>query len=108
MDMVVNRFEVYFVQLDPTLGSEISKVRPCVIVSAKELNRSLNTVIVAPLTSTLRNYPTRINCFVDGKNGQVALDQIRTIDKIRLSRKIAILDVPTGKKILENLIEMFS
>ena len=108
MDMVVNRFEVYLVQLDPTIGSEISKVRPCVIVSARELNRALNTVIVAPLTSTLRNYPTRINCFVDGKSGQVALDQIRTIDKIRLSRKIAALDAPTSKKILENLIEMFS
>lgn len=108
MDMVVNRFEVYFVQLDPTLGNEISKVRPCVIVSAKELNRSLNTVIVAPLTSTLRNYPTRINCFVDGKNGQVALDQIRTIDKIRLNRKIATLDKNTGEQVLANLIEMFS
>lgn len=106
--MVVNRFEVYFVQLDPTLGNEISKVRPCVIVSAKELNRSLNTVIVAPLTSTLRNYPTRINCFVDGKNGQVALDQIRTIDKIRLNRKIATLDKNTGEQVLANLIEMFS
>jgi mRNA interferase MazF len=108
VDMVVNRFEVYFVQLDPTLGSEISKLRPCVIVSSKELNRSLNTVIIAPLTSTLRNYPTRINCLVAGKNGQVALDQIRTIDKIRLNRKIAVLDQGTGKQILENLIEMFS
>ena len=108
MDMVVNRFEVYFVQLDPTMGSEISKARPCVIISAKELNRSLNTVIIAPLTSTLRNYPTRINCFTDGKNGQVALDQIRTVDKIRLSRKIATLDQYTGKQILETLIEMFS
>ncbi|MEJ5994858.1 type II toxin-antitoxin system PemK/MazF family toxin [Pedobacter sp. Du54] len=106
--MVVNRFEVYFVQLDPTIGNEISKVRPCVIVSAKELNRSLNTVMVAPLTSTLRNYPTRINCFVDGKSGQVALDQVRTIDKKRLSRKIALLDPSTGKRIIENLIEMFS
>ncbi len=106
--MVVNHFEVYFVQLDPTLGSEISKLRPCVIISAKELNRSLNTVIVAPLTSTVRNYPTRINCFVNGKNGQIALDQIRTIDKIRLSRKIATLDSYTGKQISETLVEMFN
>ena len=102
MDMVVNRFDVYFVQLDSTVGSEVSKVRPCVIVSAKELNRALNTVIVAPLTSTLRNYPTRINCFVDGKSGQIGLDQIR------LSRKIGALDQYTGKQIVENLIEMFS
>ena len=87
MDMVVNRFDVYFVQLDPAVGSE---VRPCVIVSAKELNRALNTVIIAPLTSTIRNYPTRINCFVDDKSGQIALDQF------------------TGKQIVENLIEMFS
>ena len=102
MDRVVNRFDVYFVQLDSTVGSEVSKVRPCVIVSAKELNRALNTVIVAPLTSTLRNYPTRINCFVDGKSGQIGLDQIR------LSRKIGALDQYTGKQIVENLIEMFS
>lgn len=108
MDMVVNRFEVYFVQLAPTLGSEISKLRPCVIVSANELNRALNTVIVAPLTSTIRNYPTRINCTVDGKNGQIALDQIRTIDKIRLYRKLVNLDSTTGKQISETLIEMFS
>ena len=102
MDMVVNRFEVYFVQLDPTTQ------RPCGIVSAKELNRALNTVIIAPLTSTLRNYPTRINCFVDGKSGQIALDQIRTVDKVRLSRKIGVLDQYTGKQIVENLLEMFS
>lgn len=108
MDMVINRFEVYFVQLDPALGSEISKMRPCVVVSAKELNRSLNTVIIAPLTSTIRNYPTRINCFVDGKSGQVALDQLRTVDKIRLSRKIATLDQRTEVQILETLVEMFS
>lgn len=108
MGMVVNRFEVYFVQLDPTIGSETSKVRPCVIVSPKELNRSLNTVIIAPLTSVVRNYPTRINCLIDGKNGQVALDQIRTVDKIRLSHKIAILDQYTGKQILETLLEMFN
>ena len=108
MDMVINRFEVYFVQLDSTLGSEISKMRPCVVVSAKELNRSLNTVIVAPLTSTIRNYPTRINCFVDGKSSQVALDQLRTVDKIRLSRKIATLDQRTEVQILETLVEMFS
>ncbi len=108
MDMVINRFDIYFVQLDPTLGSEISKVRPCVVVSAEELNRSLNTVIVAPLTSTVRNYPTRINCFVDGRNGQVALDQIRTVDKIRLARKIAKLDQRTEEQVLETLLEMFS
>ncbi len=65
MDMVVKRFEVYWINLDPTLGSKINKKRPCVIISSDDLNRVLNTVIIAPLTSTVKNYPTRINCFVD-------------------------------------------
>ena len=67
-----------------------------------------NTIIVASLTSTVRNYPTRVNCFVDGKNGQVALDQLRTVDKIRLSNKIATLDQQTEVQVLETLVEMFS
>ncbi len=106
--MVVKRFEIYYVQLDPTIGSEINKMRPCVIISSTEINKVLNTIIIAPLTSTLRNYPSRINCLVNKKNGQIALDQIRTIDKIRLIKKIALLDQNTSKQVLETLIEMFS
>jgi len=106
--MGVKRFEVYFIDLDPTVGSEIKKINPCVILSPDEVNRSLNTVIVAPLTSTIRNYPTRINCFIDGKNGQVVLDQLRAVDKIRLSRKLGKLDSKASSLILETLQELFS
>lgn len=105
--MVIKRFEIYYVNLDPTIGSEINKRRPCVIISTDDLNRSLNTVIVAPLTSTIRNYPTRINCFVDGKNGQIALDQIRTADKQRLSKKIGSLDDEVRDIVLKTISEMF-
>ena len=106
--MVVKRFEIYFADLDPTMGSEINKTRPCLIVSADDINRALNTVIVAPLTSTIRNYPTRVNCLVSGKNGQIALDQLRAIDKQRLSEKLEVLDPKTGKLVLEVIAEMFS
>ena len=107
MDLVIKRFDVYLVDLDPTIGSEINKVRPCLIVSSNDINKVLNTVIVAPLTSTIRKYPTRINCLVAGKNGQIALDQIRTIDKRRLNRKIDVLDLETGKQVLKIIVEMF-
>ena len=106
--MVVKRFEIYFADLDPTMGSEINKTRPCLIISADDINRALNTVIVAPLTSTIRNYPTRVNCLVSGKNGQIALDQLRTVDKQRLSEKLEVLDPKTGKLVLEVILEMFS
>ena len=106
--MVIKRFEVYWVNLDPTLGSEINKKRPCVIISSDDLNRVLNTVIIAPLTSTIKKYPTRINCFVDQKNGQIALDQIRAIDKQRLIKKIDNLDSQTKIKVLEIIAEMFA
>ena len=106
--MVIKRFEIYFVDLDPMVGSEISKARPCLVVSADDINRALNTVIVAPLTSTIRSYPTRINCFVAEKKGQIALDQLRAIDKQRLNQKLDVLDAKTGKLVLKVIAEMFS
>ncbi len=108
MDVVVMRFEIYLVSLDPTLGSEIKKTRPCLIISPDELNGHLNTVIVAPLTSTIRNYPTRINCHVDGKDGQIALDQLRAIDKVRLNKKIGTLDGATAQQVLVVLKKLFA
>jgi mRNA interferase MazF len=107
MDMV-ERFEVYFIDLNPTIGSEINKIRPCVIISPNEMNNALNTVIIAPLTSTIKKYPMRVNCSVDGKNGQVALDHLRSIDKKRLKNKIAILDDVISEEIIETLKKMFS
>lgn len=105
--MVVRRFELWLVSLDPVQGSEIAKTRPCVVVSPDVLNRYLATVLVAPLTSTIRNYPSRLLCTVAGKNGQIALDQIRTVDKSRLVKSIGILDSTTAFQISELLTEMF-
>ncbi|HQF42563.1 MAG TPA: type II toxin-antitoxin system PemK/MazF family toxin [Ignavibacteriaceae bacterium] len=103
-----SRFEVYYVNLDPTVGSEIKKTRPCVIISPNEMNYNISTVIMAPITSKLRNYPTRISCKVEGKQGQIVLDQIRTVDKIRLVKKIDSLNKATQNKVLNVLKEMFS
>ncbi len=103
-----SRFSVYFVNLDPTIGSEIKKTRPCLIISPNEMNFNISTVIIAPITSKLRNYPTRIPCKVDGKQGQIVLDQIRTVDKIRLFRKVDTLNKSTQAKVLNGLKEMFA
>ncbi len=106
--MEFRRFEVYIINLDPTIGSEIKKTRPCAIISPNEMNNHISTVIVAPITSKIRNYPTRIPCKIQGRQGQVVLDQIRTVDKSRLVRKITMLAQPVQNKITSKLIEMFS
>jgi len=103
-----SRFEVYFINLDPTIGSEIKKTRPCVIISPNEMNHNIATLIIAPLTSKLKNYPTRVPCKVEGKQGQIVLDQIRTVDKSRLVKKINTLNKVTQIKVLNILKEMFS
>ena len=102
------RYEVYLVNLDPTIGSEIKKTRPCVIISPNEINKNISTIIIAPLTSTQRNYPTRINCHVQGKEGQIVLDQIRTVDKTRLIKKIDTINKRTQLKLHKVLNEMFA
>ena len=102
------RYEVYLVNLGPTIGSEIKKTRPCVIISPNEMNENISTIIIAPITSTIRNYPTRINCHVQGKGGQIVLDQIRTTDKKRLIKKINILNKRTRLKLHKVLNEMFA
>jgi len=109
MDLVMNylRYEVYLINLDPTIGKEIKKTRPCVIISPDEMNRNISTVIVAPLTSSQKNYPTRINCQVQSKHGQIVLDQIRTVDKIRLIKKIDVINKKTRLKLHKVLTEMF-
>ena len=106
--MVVNRFEVYIVILDPTIGSEIQKTRPCLIISPNEMNHHIATVIVAPMTTKGRSYPTRVACTFQGKEGQVILDQIRTVDKSRLARKLGQIDEETQREVLSVLNEMFS
>ena len=108
MDRVVNRFEVWYVNLEPTVGSEISKVRPCLIISPNNTNQFLNTVTVAALTSTRKRFPTRVDCFFDSREGQVALDQIRSVDKRRLLNRAGELDEFTAKEVCQKLQQLFS
>lgn len=106
--MVVKRFEVYLVSLDPTLGSEIRKTRPCLVISPDEMNRHIATVIVAPMTTKGKDYPTRVSCSFKDKKGQVVLDQIRTIDKARLVQKLGVIDPATQAGVLAILAEVFA
>ena len=102
------RFDIYFVNLDPTIGSEIKKTRPCVIISPNEMNKYLNTVLIAPLTSVKRAYPSRVDCKLQGKKGEIALDQIRAIVKKRLVKKVGKLPKQTSVSMLDVLVDMFS
>ena len=106
--MAIRRFDVYLVNLDPTVGGEIQKTRPCLVVSPDETNRHLRTVIVAPMTTKGQAYPTRVVCRFQGKYGQVVLDQIRTVDRGRLLRRLGRLDAGTAARALDVLQEMFS
>ena len=108
MGVVTKRFDVYLVNLDPTIGSEIRKIRPCLIVSPDDMNRRIATVIVAPMTTKGRPYPTRVSCRFQGKGGQVVLDQIRTIDKTRLLRKLGQIEATAQSDVLTKLAEMFA
>src|SRR3954468_21848047 len=103
--MVVKRFDVYLIHLEPTIGSEIQKTRPCLIVSPDEMNRFIKTVIVAPMTTKGTTYPTRVSCKFQGKQGQVVLDQIRTIDKVRLVKRLGRVDKQTQVEVLSVLGE---
>jgi mRNA interferase MazF len=108
MGMEVRRFEVYQVNLDPTVGSEIRKKRPCVVISPDEMNEHIRTVIVAPMTTKGQGYPTRVECRFRGRSGQVVLDQIRTVDKARLVKRLGRLESRTAERILAILGEMFA
>ena len=108
MGMDVKRFEAWLVNLDPTLGSEIRKTRPCVVVSPDEMNRHIATVIVAPMTTKGRPYPTRVSCRFQGKQGQIVLDQLRTVDKVRLVKRLGAISPKTCQAVLRVLDEMFA
>jgi mRNA interferase MazF len=105
---MVKRFDVYLINLDSTLGKEIQKTRPCLIISPDEMNQHLSTVIIAPMTSKGRNYPSRINCKFQGKAGQIVLDQIRTVDKIRLTKRLGKLTPEESQEVLNLLAEIFA
>jgi mRNA interferase MazF len=108
MDMVIERFGVYVVTLDPTVGAEMRKDRPCVVISPDEMNRAIRTVIVAPMTSQGRDYPTRVACVFDGTSGQIVLDQLRTVDKRRLLKRIGTITNDEQETVLVVLAEMFA
>lgn len=102
------RDEVWLTSLDPTLGAEIKKTRPCCVVSPDEMNEHLLTVLVAPMTTSVRNYPTRVTVTFRGKSGQVALDQIRAVDRDRLIRKLGAVPSRSAQEISMILLEMFT
>ncbi|MFT5367420.1 MAG: mRNA interferase MazF [Candidatus Latescibacterota bacterium] len=106
--MVVKRFDVFLVSLDPTVGSEIQKTRPALIISPDEMNNHIQTVIIAPMTSKKRPYPTRATCRFQGKDGQVVLDQLRTVDKTRLVKKLGRIHNNIQASVLKILGQMFS
>lgn len=102
------RYEVYLVNLDPTLGAEIQKTRPCLIVSPDEMNRHIRTVIIAPLTSVRRDYPSRVDVTFQRKKGQVVLDQLRTVDKVRLVKHLGRLPEAPARAVADVLQRMFA
>lgn len=104
--MVVNQYEVFLIDLDPTRGHEIQKIRPCLVVSPNEMNRAIGTVIVAPMTTKSRDYPTRVALRFQGKQGWIVLDQIRTVDKARLMKKLARIADDEIERVKETLREM--
>jgi len=104
--MVINQYEVWLINLDPTVGHEIKKTRPCLIISPNEMNQNIDTFIISPMTTKSHNYPTRIDLTFDGKKGWIMLDQIRAIDKQRLVKKIGKIEKETILKVKNIIKEM--
>ncbi len=108
MDMVVLRGEVYWVNLNPTQGAEVNKVRPCLIVSPSQANQHLKTVLVAPITSSVHEYPTRVPCIIQNKSGEIMLDQMRSVSKERLGSKLTELSLDELEEVLVVLRDYFA
>ena len=108
MALVVSRFDVFLVALDPTVGHEIKKTRPALVISPDEMNEFLSTFIVAPMTTRGRPYPTRIPCTFQRKRGQIVLDQIRTVDRARLVSRLGRISASTQREVLVALQEMLA
>ena len=104
----MNRFDVWLTDLDPARGAEMQKRRPCVIVSPRVLNWMLATVLVAPMTAARHGYPSRVACVFAGRDGEIALDQMRCVDKGRLIRRLGKIDALTSQAVFEVLLEMFT
>ena len=108
MAMVVKRFDVYLINLDPAVGPEIEKTRPCLVISPDEMNRHIRTVIVAPMITAGKDYPTRVPCKFKKKKGQIVLDQVRTIDKIRLIKRLGSIDSEARLAVISILQRLFA
>jgi len=108
MAVAVKRFDVCLVNLDPTIGSEIQKTRPCLVISPDEMNRNIRTVIIAPMTSAKKEYPTRVSCTFRKKQGQIVLDQVRTVDKVRLIQKLGTIDSKAQLDVISVLQRLFA
>ncbi|MDZ7667726.1 MAG: type II toxin-antitoxin system PemK/MazF family toxin [Desulfotignum sp.] len=108
MAVVVKRFDVYLVNLDPTIGSEIQKTRPCLVISPDEMNRNIRTVIITPMTSAKKEYPTRVSCSFRKKQGQIVIDQLRTVDKARLIQKLGTIDSKAQLDVISVLQRLFA
>ncbi len=108
MAVVVKRFDVFLINLDPTVGAEIEKTRPCLVISPDEMNAFIQTVIVAPMTTKARSYPTRVSCRFEGKDAHIVLDQLRTVDKSRLYKRLGRISPATQKQVLAVLAELFA
>ena len=103
---MVKQYEIYMLNLDPTIGSEMNKVRPCVVLSPNEMNKFLNNIIIAPMTSTVKGYPTRVGENFGGKNGEIVLDQIKTVDKKRIIKLLGNIEKKDIKEIKRVIKEM--
>ena len=107
MGMVIQQYEVYLINLDPTIGHEIQKTRPCLVISPEEMNNNIRTVIIAPMTTKSHAYPTRIPVRFNKKSGWIVLDQIRTVDKARLVKKLGKIssrEVTAVKDIIKQML----
>jgi len=105
--MVIKQYDIHWIKLDPTTGSEVSKTRPCVIISPDEMNKYLKTVIIAPLTHTLKIYPSRVLCEVDGDKASIMLDQIRTVDRTRIGTvlgKLTLKEIAEIKSVINQML----
>lgn len=106
--MGVKRFDIYLTELDPTVGYEIQKTRPCLVISPDEMNRHIRTVIIAPMTTRSRAYPTRVACSFEQRDAYIVLDQIRTVDQQRLIKRLGTIDRETQEAVLNALAELFA
>ena len=108
MAVVIKRFEVWLVDLNPVIGSEISKTRPCLVISPDEINGLLATVTIAAMTSAIKPYPHRVNCLFQNQKGQIALDHVRSVSKLRFIKKLGVMDEKTNRQVCETLTDFFS